>query len=240
MEVVKAVRVLGLEQTEKSIAVLPLVGESTKRLSAILKRPEFDGKTKHEIFMALATFYESHGQSEPITAGNFTEAGRTGIRKCEPHRGNNSFRRSSERYRPYQRTLSSRAKRRRKFSWLLLRAMKKITEKANKKKEKGCFQERDISICTVVGHRDPHDLPEGLVASVYLNQQLVHPHLPSLVRVRSVSAGVFRTVTMCFCGKRNRAPVLYLNPLGDLDYLVRYALSVLDVPAYQLYSGYRH
>jgi len=62
MKLITAARESGSEHFVSTVAVLPLLGESAERLSALLRRREFRGKTEQAVFTALAKCYETYGE----------------------------------------------------------------------------------------------------------------------------------------------------------------------------------
>ena len=62
MKIITAARASKSEYVENRVAVLTVLGESAERLSNLLKMPEFRGKTKQEVLVALTECYEEHGK----------------------------------------------------------------------------------------------------------------------------------------------------------------------------------
>ena len=83
-----------------------------------------------------------------------------------------------------------------------------------------CAAKHNLDVDTV-RNGNPHELPEGTLVGIEIDEPLVDAHLPAIPGLASLSIGGFPAGDLqLLCGKGNRSADIDSGPLGDLLDLV--------------------
>ena len=78
-----------------------------------------------------------------------------------------------------------------------------------------CATKHNLDVYAI-GDLDPHELPEGTLVGVQINEPLVDAHLPAIPGLASLSVGTLPAgYLQLLCGKGYRPADIHAGPLGN-------------------------